>query len=88
MYFNVLQLPLQLSISDGLVAGLAPLFGPNTLETVALQRFGVTEAQAGTWKHSHIDGTGFKGEFLYNFMNKGNDRKVQNDQLHNVIFAG
>ena len=74
-YFVVLQLPT--GIADSEISKLASLFSPNTLETVALQHLGISQAQIDTAKADNLLNTeGFKRELLYKFKNKGHNRKV------------
>ena len=64
-------------MSDGDISRLASLFSPNTLETVALRYFGVSEAEIG---QSATDNMGnserFNRDLLLKFMYKGHNRKV------------
>ena len=72
---NVLQLSSE--ILDREVARLAPLFSPDTLETVALQYFCISEATTSNLKASHRENIeAFKRELLIIFRNKGHSRKV------------
>ena len=53
------------------------MFSPSTLETVALQYFGVLEAQVSTFKTERREDTeGFKRDLLMNYRNKDHNRKV------------
>ena len=75
-FFYVLQLPF--TVPDSEIAALIHLFSPFTLETVALQYLGVTEAEIGTFKAKRRDDAdGLKRELLYIFRNRGNSRKVR-----------
>ena len=64
-------------IHDREIARLAPMFSPSTLETVALQHFGVSVVEASSLKASHRENTeAFKRELLIIFRNKFHGRKV------------
>ena len=77
LHFSKLTFQLPSSISDPEIARLAPLFSPSTLETVAIQHFGVSAAQASSLKASHRENTeAFKRELLIIFRNKFHGRKV------------
>ena len=70
-------------IHDREIARLTPLFSPDTLETVALQHFGVTEAKVNSFKAENIYNVeGFKRSLLTQFRNKpGNTRKVNRTKV-------
>ena len=77
MFYSNYFLKLQLGISDSEIARLAPVFSPSMLETVALQYFGVLEAQVNTLKTERREDTeGFKRDLLMNYRNKDHNRKV------------
>ena len=65
------------TVPDSEVAKLAPLFSEPKLETVAIQHFGVSQAEVDTWKAAcGEDKDGFKRKILYYFRNTGHTRKV------------
>ena len=77
LLFLILQLPP--AVGDSEVVALTKLFSPQTLETVALRYFSLSEAEIGTFKarwRENIEG--FKRELLHIFRNKGHCRKVRN----------
>ena len=49
---RILQLPSRLS--DSQISRLALLFSPNTLETLAVQHLGISQAQIGTSKADNL----------------------------------
>ena len=74
-YFRNLQLPSR--ISDSEISKVAGLFSPNSLETVAVQYFRVTEAQISNSKVDNVGNSdAFKRGLLQRFKNKGGNRKV------------
>ena len=74
MYF-ILQLPS--SIADSEIARLAPLFSANTLETLALGYFGLSEADIGNSQRDNIgNAEGFNRALFSRFRNEGYNRKV------------
>ena len=75
IHFNSLQLPVR--ISDSEVATLARMFSPNSLETVAIEYLELTETDVDNAKFDNQQNSdGFKRELLFNYMNRGNSRKV------------
>ena len=73
----IFQLPSYISNQE--IARLAQLFSPNTLEKLALQHLGMTEAEIGNLKATHRENIEeFKREILRIFINRGHSRKVQN----------
>ena len=73
--WKTFQLPSE--IHDREIARLAPLFSPDTLETVALQHFDASEARVKTFKADRRENTeGFKRDLLTYYVNKGHTRKV------------
>ena len=76
LHFNLFSSSV-LQVSSSEIARLALLFSPNTLETVALLHFQISEATVRSMKASHReDIEAMKRELLYIFRNKGGSRKV------------
>ena len=75
------QLPSRLN--DSQISRLALLFSPNTLETVALQHLGISQAQIGTSKADNLLNTeGFKRELLLWFHYQCGSRKVMFSKIN------
>ena len=82
----VLQLPPE--IDDSEIALLAPKFSPNTLETLALQFFEISEARVKTLKADNINNTeGFKRDLLTYYRNRGHGRKVKELKRKMKVFS-
>ena len=83
--WNVFQLPSGMSDSEN--AKLAVLFSTYTLETIALQHFGVSEATTNNLKAAHRENIdGFNRDLLRIFRNKGRSRKVTLREMHRKFF--
>ena len=64
-------------ITDREIARLALLFSANTLETLALGHFGVSEADIRNSQRDNMGNTeGFNRDLFHRFRNKGYNRKV------------
>ena len=71
-------------ISTSEIAQLAPLFSPNTLETVSLRYFGVPQARVNTYKAKRReDMDGFKRDLLTDYRNTGHNTKVSVSSANN-----
>ena len=81
---RILQLPSRLN--DSQISRLALLFSPNTLETVALQHLGISQAQISTAKADNLlNNEGFKRELLLMFQYQGGSRKVIREQFCTIF---
>ena len=73
--FLTFQLPSEIHNRE--IARLAPLFSPDTMETVALQHFNTSQATVKTFKAERRENAeGFKRDLLTHYRNKGHKRKV------------